>query len=80
MTASTGVVTEMVQFWALLSSTAALHPFRSPKEEIGNMAWVLLALEGCSPKIAQKQVDRLDFQVTAQSNKSRYYKDGGDAN
>jgi hypothetical protein len=51
MTASTGVVTETVQCWASLSSTAALHPFWSPREEIGKMAWVLLILEGCSPEM-----------------------------
>lgn len=46
MTASVGAVTEMVQEYGSLSTTAAFHHLGSPRLEIGNVAWVLLVAEG----------------------------------
>ena len=66
MTASEGVVTEMVQDWASLSSTSALHHFWSPRLEIGNVAWVMLALEGCSPAVTHRRIGHLDLLVTTE--------------
>ena len=76
MIASVGVVTEMFQEWASLSSTTALHHFRSPILEIGNVAWVFLALEGCSPAVTQRRTGHLDLLVTTASNKLKYHKVG----
>lgn len=80
MTASAGVVTEMVQDWSSLSLTLALHDFASPRLEIENVAWVLLSWEGCSPAVTRRSINHLDLLATAQSNKMKYHKGGAGEN
>lgn len=80
MTAFEGVVTEMVQDWVSLSSTIALHHFWSLRLEIGNVAWVPLALEGCSPELTHRRIGQLDILLTTQGNKAKYHKVGAGKN
>lgn len=49
MGALAGVFTEMVQQYGSCSSSFALHCFWSPRLEMGNLTWVLSALECCGP-------------------------------
>jgi hypothetical protein len=74
MTASAGEVTEMVQNWSSLSLTTALHCFWSPREEMGNVAWVLSVWEGCLPAITEWWIRHLNFLSQVRVIKSGYYK------